>query len=292
MLIGSSALGIAACAFGPLADGLIARMASRKQLEFGRMRLWGSVSFAVFSLAFGWLWSLVGYSAMLFLTGALMMLMTPFALLLEADQSDLEAPSEARGLSRPPQIWNAGLVALLGVNLLIGFALGFVGPFIGVRMKDLGGGALEIGALFAISALSEFPAMHFERRIAERIGDAGALIVSSAMLAAAYLGYALAPNAGAMLACAVLQGSAFGLFFVASVRTIDSRAGALLGTMQSWRNALAVGIAPLIAGPVGGAIVQNSASAWVFVVAATFGLAGALLMHLTRRALEPAGAKR
>jgi MFS transporter, PPP family, 3-phenylpropionic acid transporter len=81
VLIGSVALGIAACAFGPLADGLIARMASRRQLEFGRMRLWGSVSFAVLSLAFGWLWSRLGYGHMLFLTGALMLLMTPFALL-------------------------------------------------------------------------------------------------------------------------------------------------------------------------------------------------------------------
>lgn len=291
VLIGSIALGIAACAFGPLADGLIARMASRRQLEFGRMRLWGSVSFAVLSLAFGWLWSNLGYGSMLFLTGALMMLMTPFALLLEADRSDLETPSEARGLTRPPKIWNTGLYVLLGVNLLIGFALGFVGPFLGLRMKDLGGGALEVGALYAISALSEFPAMRFERRIAARIGDAGVLIVSSAMFAGAYLGYALAPNAGTMLGFAVIQGTAFGLFFVASVRTIDSRAGALLGTMQSWRNALAFGIAPLIAGPIGGWVTQSSASAWVFTVAGTFGLLAALLMWFSKSTLEPASAK-
>ena len=292
VLIGSIALGIAACAFGPLADGLIARMASRRHLEFGRMRLWGSVSFAVFSLAFGWLWSRVGYGHMLFLTGGLLMLMTPFALLLEADRSDLETPSEARGLTRPPKIWNAGLYVLLGVNLLIGFALGFVGPFLGVRMKDLGGGALEVGALFAISALSEFPAMRFEKRIAARIGDAGVLIVSSAMFAVSYLGYALAPSAGVMLGFAVVQGTAFGLFFVASVRTIDAKAGALLGTMQSWRNALAFGIAPLIAGPVAGWIAQSSASAWVFTVAGAFGVLAALLMHLTQRWLEPAPATR
>ena len=291
VLIGSIALGIAACAFGPLADGLIARMASRRQLEFGRMRLWGSVSFAVFSLAFGWLWSNLGYGSMLYVTGALMMMMTPFALLLEADQSDLETPSEARGLTRPPRIWNAGLYVLLSVNLLIGFALGFVGPFLGLRMKDLGGGALEVGALFAISALSEFPAMRFEKRIAARIGDAGVLIVSSAMFAGAYLGYALAPSAGVMLAFAVVQGTAFGLFFVASVRTIDSRAGALLGTMQSWRNGLAFGIAPLIAGPVSGWVAQSSASAWVFSVASGFGLLAALLMHLTKSKLEPTPAK-
>lgn len=291
VLLGSIALGIAACAFGPLADGLIARMASRRQLEFGRMRLWGSVSFAALSLAFGWLWSNLGYGSMLYVTGALMMLMTPFAVLLEADQSDLETPSEARGLRRPPKIWNAGLYVLLGVNLLIGFALGFVGPFLGLRMKDLGGGALEVGALFAISALSEFPAMRFEKRIAARIGDAGVLIVSSAMFAFSYLGYALAPSAAVMLAFAVVQGSAFGLFFVASVRTIDSRAGALLGTMQSWRNGLAFGVAPLIAGPLGGWVAQSSASAWVFSLASGFGLLAALLMWLTKSTLEPAPAK-
>ena len=121
--------------------------------------------------------------------------------------------------------------------------------------------------------------------------DAGVLIVSSAMFAISYLGYALAPNAGVMLGFAVVQGTAFGLFFVASVRTIDAKAGALLGTMQSWRNALAFGIAPLIAGPVSGWVAQSSASAWVFTVASGFGLLAALLMWLSKSTLEPASAK-
>jgi MFS transporter, PPP family, 3-phenylpropionic acid transporter len=288
VLIGSIATAITGCAFGPLADGLIARMASHHRLEFGRMRLWGSLAFAATSLLIGVVWSRLGYGAMMFVTGAVMMLFTPVAFALEnnAARAPLEEDTAPRGI-QPPAIWNWGMYVLLGVNLLMGFALGFVGPFLAVRMQGLGGGAFEVGAFFAISALCEFPTMRFERRIAARLGDAGVLAVSSGMFALTYLGYALAPNAVVMLGFAVMQGLAFGLFFVASVRTIDARAGALLGTLQSWRNALISGIAPLVAGPVGGAIAQGIGVSWVFVVAAVFAGLSVTLVWSLRQHLEP-----
>jgi MFS transporter, PPP family, 3-phenylpropionic acid transporter len=288
VLIGSIAIAVTACAFGPLADGLIARMASLHRLEFGRMRLWGSLAFAATSLVIGAIWSRTGYGAMLFVTGALMMLFTPVAFALESNvqRAPLEEDIVPRGI-QPPAIWNVGLYVLLGVNLLMGFALGFVGPFLAVHVQELGGGAFEVGAFYAIAAMCEFPTMRWERRIAARIGDAGVLALSGLMYVLTYLGYALAPNAVVMLFFAVLQGLAFGLFFVASVRTIDARAGALLGTLQSWRNALISGIAPLIAGPVGGAIAQNIGVSWVFVVAAIFAASSVTLIWTLRKHLEP-----
>jgi MFS transporter, PPP family, 3-phenylpropionic acid transporter len=288
VLIGSLATAVTGCAFGPLADGLIARMASHYRLEFGRMRRWGSLAFAAASLLFGFVWAGLGYGIMLFLAGALLILFTPvaFALKLEGNQVFVEESIPARGI-QPPGVWTPALLVLLGVNLLMGFALGFVGPFLGVRMQNLGGGAIAVGAFFALSALCEFPAMRFERRVAAQIGDAGVLVISSALFAVTYLGYALAPNAGVMLGFAVLQGAAFGLFFVASVRTIDARAGALLGTLQSWRNALIAGVSPLIAGPVGGLVAQGIGVNWVFVLAAVFAACSAVLVWVTRRQLEP-----
>ena len=48
----------------PIADGLIARMAVRHQLNFGDMRLWGSLGFAAVSILSGIIWQRTGYSYM------------------------------------------------------------------------------------------------------------------------------------------------------------------------------------------------------------------------------------
>jgi MFS transporter, PPP family, 3-phenylpropionic acid transporter len=48
----------------PIGDSLVARMAARHRLDFGAMRLWGSLSFAMVALACGALWQRVGFAAM------------------------------------------------------------------------------------------------------------------------------------------------------------------------------------------------------------------------------------
>src|SRR4051794_23488314 len=55
----------------PVADSLIARMAVRHRLDYGRLRVWGSISFAIIALACGAIWEWVGYAPM-FLTAAVL----------------------------------------------------------------------------------------------------------------------------------------------------------------------------------------------------------------------------
>lgn len=46
---------------GPVADSLVARMSARHRLNFGGMRLWGSLGFALVAIISGALWQAVGY---------------------------------------------------------------------------------------------------------------------------------------------------------------------------------------------------------------------------------------
>jgi MFS transporter, PPP family, 3-phenylpropionic acid transporter len=57
-------MALAALFRGPIAglsDGLGARMAVRHNLDFGRMRVAGSIGFAFFSIVFGFVWNRFGY---------------------------------------------------------------------------------------------------------------------------------------------------------------------------------------------------------------------------------------
>ena len=56
-----------------IADSLIARMAQRHNLNYGSMRMWGSIGFASAAFVFGAIWGQVGFKPM-FVVGSLILL--------------------------------------------------------------------------------------------------------------------------------------------------------------------------------------------------------------------------
>jgi MFS transporter, PPP family, 3-phenylpropionic acid transporter len=291
-LLLSVVVAIFACGVGPIGDGLIARMASSNGLQFGRMRLWGSFSFASTSALFGLVYNSTGYLPMFVVCGLGLMLTAPLARNLEPSRDMPLEPSD-QGLKPTPEplsepskvVFDAGLVVIMLVNLLIGLGLGFVGPYYGVRIDQLGGGAAQIGLFYAIIAFSELPTMQFEKRIAKRIGDAGVLLIASCLYTLAHLFYTLAPSAAWMTAAGCLQGLAFGLFFVGSVRMVDARAGKLISTLQVWRNAMLGGVAPLVGAGLGGWLSGVAGIQMVFWLTTATMLVSSMVIYATRKRL-------
>jgi MFS transporter, PPP family, 3-phenylpropionic acid transporter len=292
-LLLSVVVAIFACGVGPIGDGLIARMASSNGLQFGRMRLWGSFSFASTSALFGLLYNSTGYLPMFVVCGLGLIATAPLARNLEPSRDMPLEPVPDVPLEPVPDVplepskivFDAGLVVILLVNLLIGLGLGFVGPYYGVRIDQLGGGAAQIGLFYAIIAFSELPTMQFEKRIAKRIGDAGVLLIASCLYTLAHLFYTLAPSAAWMTAAGCLQGLAFGLFFVGSVRMVDARAGKLISTLQVWRNSMLGGVAPLVGAALGGWLSGAAGIQTVFWLTTVTMLVSSLVIYATRKRL-------
>ncbi|RIH80305.1 MFS transporter [Meiothermus hypogaeus] len=268
VLLGMAALGLSLALVAPLADSLIGRMASRNGLEYGRMRLWGSLSFALASSLAGLAWARVGYEAM-FIVAAVATL----PLIAIARTLPEMAATEVRGslLTTLHDLFHhdRGTLLLLGSVLLMGFGVGLAAPFLGLAIQDRGGAAAMVGLLYGTIALVEIVTMRYERRLSRWLGDAGVLMLSAGLYALAYVGMALANSPVLMLACGMLVGMGFGLFFVGSVRIVDARAKAhRVSTLQSLRNGLAFGLAHLIAGPVGGALYQAQGPGTLFLLVA------------------------
>jgi MFS transporter, PPP family, 3-phenylpropionic acid transporter len=294
-LILSIATAIAASPLGSVGDGLIARMASNNNLQFGQMRLWGSLSFSITSAVFGMVYSTTGYLPMFLICGIGLMAMIPLALNLEPskDKDIILEPTQPTLLEPDSKLpepnktkFESSLIVILLVNLLIGLGLGFVGPYYGVRVEQLGGNASEIGFFFGIVALSELPTMLYEKRIARKLGDAGSLLLAGIFYTFAHLAYTLAPNATWMTFSACFQGLAFGLFFVGSVRMVDARAGTLISTLQSWRNAMLGGVAPLVGAGLGGWVAGQFNVQGVFALTTAMMLVSSIVIFATRKQLS------
>jgi MFS transporter, PPP family, 3-phenylpropionic acid transporter len=262
-----------------LNDGLISRMAQRHHLNFGGMRLWGSLGYAVSAVAFGAVWQKYGFDPM-FVTAALFYLPTMwFVGKLE------EGPVNTQEKRAPLKLilQNSGTVLLLLASFLAGISNSLFMTFSGIYARSLGGGDLLIGLMVAVGGLAELPTMYYGSRIANRLGKTNTAILSYGLMAAAYLGYILTINANTIPLFSILKGLGYGLWFTVTVRLLIERTPeAWAATAQSLLTICWFGLSPLIAGPLGGWIHDAIGPAAVFGLGIVTLVMGALVLWFAR----------
>ncbi len=264
-----------------ISDGLIARMAHRNRFNYGGMRLWGSLGFAISALGCGALWQAVGFRSM-FIAGSVLCLPP----LLLASRLEEGPVTEVRGHKPVSQLLrDRGLVLLLAATVLSGIACSLAGTFGGIYARSLGGGNTLIGAMGAFGALAELPTMFFSNRISERINETNAALCSYGLMAGAFLGYALTHNPDLLLVFAVVRGLGYGLWLTSTVRLVTKRTPEeWASTAQGLLTMCLFGLAPLAAGLLGGLIYDSIGPAAVFELAVgSLAVGGFVILLAARR---------
>ncbi|MGC9397285.1 MAG: MFS transporter, partial [Anaerolineae bacterium] len=213
---------VRAALFSPMmsiADGMVARMATRHHIDYGKLRLWGSLSFAGAALVCGALWERWGFEAMFSVVSVLTLPVLWAATGLEetapVDRYVTDAPVTAPTLRDVRR--DRGLVALLVAVSLVGIAEGMYMTFSGVYMDQLGGAEFLVGALFGLSALAELPAMRYSGAIFRKLGKPIAVSLAYGLVGIAFLGYAVVRQPWLLLMFAMVKGVGFALYFVGNV---------------------------------------------------------------------------
>lgn len=262
-----------------LADSLTARMAARHQVNYGQMRLGGSLGFALVSIGCGVMWSRWGYEPMFFVSAVVFLLVIPLASQLEEGpvlEKDTFGAWSDIGQDR-------GLVLILLATFFIGMSLGASFTFEAIAMAQLGGSSLWLGLLTGFVAFSEVPVMFASDRLIARWGGLKTLLVAYSLLMLGFIGFMIAPSPSIMLLMAILRGLGFGLFLVSTVRLLDARApDAWSTTVQALRDVATFGLAPLIAAPLAGVLFDAVGVQAVFLLAFTMAFLAAGVLMLAR----------
>jgi PPP family 3-phenylpropionic acid transporter len=265
-----------------LADSLTASMADRHALDFGAMRLWGSLVFTFTASLLGGLWVSAGYNIMFLSAGLALLPVALIALLLEEPGHSM-LPEAAEPTSEKPAgklTMELGVVFLLCATFLVIGVEQMAGTFGTLYMKAIGGSGAMVGAVMGISALGEVPGMLYGSRVARRLGDTTALLLGYLLIGAGMAGYALFPVPGLMLAFSLLRGLGYGQLLVSTVTILNKRAPqGYTSTYQGILNASCWGLAPLLAGPIGGWIYQGFNPTTLFWV--TVAMMAAAMVTLT-----------
>lgn len=240
----------------PIANAVTARMGRKHHIDYGYWRLWGSFSFASAAFLMGLLWEKIGIQWVFLITAILYLLSGFISVFLEEPEGEnVEVKRKGRKKWLPTDV---AVWLFLFSAFFTNMGMGPFNQYSAIYMIRLGGTAALAGLMRTASALVEVPTMWFASKLEKRIGSLGVFLVSTVIYALAWLGFSVATAPWMLIAITAFRGIGFGLAAVSTIMYLDRKAKVSeAASYQSLHTSLVFGLAPLIAGPLGGVLAEE-----------------------------------
>lgn len=269
---------------GPLGTALILGEAERLKMDYGSLRMWGSVGFAVGILVAGRLVSRFG----------LISIFAAYSLPVVLSLLPLKWVREAGVRARPPRLGqigailaNRGLLALLLVTLLWRVTASAYYTFFTIYITDLGASPTLVSLAWATALVGEVTVLRLSGGWVRRIGVRGLLLLGLGGSMVRWAVYAVTPSPIVALPFQLLHGLTFGATTTAAVLAVDRIfPGELRSTGQGLLNIVMWGLGGLLGSLGAGALAEAVGYRWLFATSAV-GTAVTLVIALVTLHLEP-----
>ncbi|KZE53932.1 maltose permease [Brevibacillus parabrevis] len=212
----------------PVSDSLALGYAKKNGLQFGDIRLWGAVGFALAAFVTGLLVEKLGPSV-LFYSYCFALLIAVLLVLRVPDES-LETPrfrvgmlAGMRDLLRMPRY----LLFLLASFCVLG-AVNANNIWFSPFYQEIGGTVTGVGLAFLLFAGSEAPFMKLAGMIVRRWGLELTLLLAAVFGAARWLWYSSAPSTTLVIAMFFVQGISVGFYLATSAQFVRENTPASL----------------------------------------------------------------
>jgi PPP family 3-phenylpropionic acid transporter len=226
----------------PLTDALAATWQRQITLDYGRVRLWGSLAFVIGSALTGKLVSVWGHNAIL-----ISLLVSILAMLVGMLLKPSVLPKgEARAQNTPSRSWRELLSEgpvwrfLLCVTLLQGAHAGYY-SFASIYWEEAGYSAATIGYLWSLGVVAEVVIFASSNFLFRRWNARNLLLLSAVCGLLRWSLMATTTEIGWLLLVQVLHCGTFTVCHLAAMRFIAARQGAEVIRLQAVYSALAMG---------------------------------------------------
>jgi PPP family 3-phenylpropionic acid transporter len=226
----------------PLTDALAATWQRQITMDYGRVRLWGSLAFVIGSALTGKLVSVWGHNAILYslLLSVLAMLLGMLLKPSVMPQGEVRAQSEAvrswRELLSEGPVWRF----LLCVTLLQGAHAAYYG-FASIYWQEAGYSAATIGYLWSLGVVAEVLIFACSNFLFRRWSARNLLLLSALCGLLRWSLMASTTELGGLLLMQVLHCGTFTVCHLAAMRFIGARQGAEVIRLQAVYSGLAMG---------------------------------------------------
>lgn len=259
-------------------------------MDYGRVRLWGSLSFIVANLLGGAVLAAYAGGSILVLVILAMMLTVAAAYALPGPQPAKSATSAAA--HKPIRVADLGKLAASPWFIVLMLASGFIQAshavyytFSAIHWRTLGISDTWIGVLWAIGVLAEVVLFAYARLALARIGPAGLLALGGAAAIVRWAAMAFDPAFPVLIMLQVLHALTFAATFLGTLNILQSSVPEQqAGSAQGLHAALAPGIIMGSVIAIAGNIYEQFAamSYLVMMTLAAAGLVAALVVPRLR----------
>lgn len=279
----------------PLTEAMAVEGSAQYGLDYGRIRMWASLSFLSGSLGAGALLEFIPVSAVILLIATAQGFGALTTLQLPADAS--RRPGRTETISLKPFLAVTGSASFVVFLLAAGLGQashGFLYAFGSVYFEKLGYSKFVIGMLWAASVMAEVTMFAFSNRFHRALGSVRLIIAGTALATLRWTVTALAPPLALLFAVQTLHAASFGLTHLGTMHFIRERVPAnMRNTAQGLYSVLSSGI--LMSGTMwaSGSLFATLGGGAFYVMAAISAAAcglGVLLRAISPRAPAAAGA--
>ncbi len=201
----------------PVLTDAYAVMAVRSHaLDFGRMRVWGSIAVVISTASAGWVFGKTGIEALPWLVALLLLLPVVVAPQLPSDREMVSAEADAPGKWRDVIADRKLMRAMIAAAMIMG-SHGMLNSFGAIQWSAQGISTGMIGSLQAFSVSAEILAFWFGAQLLGRRDPSLLICIAAVAATLRWIIMASAPGLGVLFAVQLLHGI--------------TSTGAILGTM-------------------------------------------------------------
>jgi MFS transporter, PPP family, 3-phenylpropionic acid transporter len=282
MIAAAAILMAAASAPGTaLGDALaLAVLGADRADDFGRVRRFASLGWAVAVILFGALYQVVGLWPMLPLYAAALVVYAAFARRIPSRRGLHEGDERPSRLGAIGAAFRTspGLAPFLGGLLLLSVAMSATDGFVPLRMLGVGGGPFLIGVAAGLAAVIEIPIFTWSAPLGRRFGMRNLFLAGTMVSIVTLLGYSVSDSPAQVAVFRTLAGVGFGLKYAALVvltnRLVSTH---LRNTGQALMQIAQWSLGPVVGPAIGGIIYVTFGPPTLFAGAAVVATGGALV---------------
>jgi PPP family 3-phenylpropionic acid transporter len=281
---------VASLALMPLAEVVAMREVRQRGLDYGRMRLWGSVAFIGANLAGGF--ALSGYGA-----GSILALIIAASLVTVLAAAALPAARGAAGTAPKPSIRSVARQLLRLDLILIVAASGFIQAahavyyaFSAIHWQALGLPETSFGFLWGIGVVAEVVLFAYAGQVLKRLGAVKMIAIGALGSIVRWGLMATDPSFSMLVVLQLLHGLTFGATHLGVVHAIQERVGPdQAASAQSLHSALSSGVMMGLAMALAGVLYEPLGGLSYLAMMGLAVIGGGLAVAAMKVSARPAG---
>ncbi|USU05663.1 MFS transporter [Sphingomonadaceae bacterium OTU29LAMAA1] len=264
-----------------LTDAYAVMAVRRVGLDFGRLRVWGSIGAVVSSAGAGWVFGLTGIAALPWLVAGLLILPALMTLALPSDRTAIDAGGAAQGSWRQV-VGDRTLMRLIIAASVVMASHGVLTSFGPIQWAGHGISTGIIGVLQAVAVSAEIVAFWFGSKLLGR-RDPGVLIwLAGCVSILRWTVMAVDPPAAILIVVQLFQGVTATGAILGAMLVIAKRVPLALSAAAQGLNAVLLGLALAATTAGSGLLWQRGALIAYLVMAALAALAVVLAWPRSR----------